>query len=112
MHGSICSTAVSVCCECNGCNRPSNEIISEDNSDSEATTCAVLFEHERCSLCHGFRLQVGRGDKTMKMNEFVDNQVSSIYVMAGCELIIYQESNFQGFAALAQGSLDYLPPVE
>lgn len=48
----------------------------------------------------------------MKMNDFVDNQVSSIYVMAGCELIIYQESNFQGFAALAQGSLDYLPPVE
>ncbi len=85
-------------------------MISDDISESG--TCAVMFEHERCSLCHGFRLQVGRGDNTMKMNDLVDNKVSSIYVMEDCELIIYQDSNFQGFAALAQGSLDYLPPVE
>ncbi|CAL8137880.1 unnamed protein product [Orchesella dallaii] len=96
-----CTAALSVCCECYGCSRGNLQLY--ENS------CAVLFENVKCSTCSGFRLEVMEGDTVSVMNPWVDDKVSSMYVLPECELNVYTRSDFQGDAAIAKGSFDDLP---
>lgn len=75
-------------------------------------SCAVLFEHERCSFCNGFRLEVQAGDMIGKMNAFVDDRVSSIHVTPGCELLVFKDPDFQGVGGRVSESYDFLPEVK
>jgi len=74
------------CCECDGC---------YGEAPSRDLQCARLYQHQKCSSCSGFRLEVNPMDQVPNLH-VLNNQISSLVVKPGCSLTVFEGANYTG----------------
>jgi len=92
----------SACCQCGGCSSAAVK---------QGLSCARLFQHEKCSFCSGFRLDVNHLDAVTDL-QVLNNQISSVLVADRCQLTVWEGRNFTGnYVTISSQGVDLLTEV-
>lgn len=74
--------------------------------------CARLYQHQKCSSCSGFRLEINPLDQVRDLH-ILNNQISSMIVKPGCSLQVWEGANYTGISETFNGAaLDWLDLVK